>query len=80
MNWEGIFEKPGPIVPRMVMQGECKVKKEKDNEKLLQFLKTLNEQKNEHQKLAKELKEQLKGLERIDLLVQVTMEQVEKAM
>lgn len=73
LNWKTLRDKPGFIIPKMIMSEEPDSngkKKEQDNEKVQRFLQQLDDRKPTSQNIETKnrLMEELKGLERLDLL------------
>ncbi|CAD8133840.1 unnamed protein product [Paramecium octaurelia] len=73
IDWNTILQMPGLIVPKMVLkEGE---NEGKNCEKVQQFLNNLEKKEVKNQTLASKLKSQLSNLERLDLLVKLSLEE-----
>ncbi|CAD8048231.1 unnamed protein product [Paramecium sonneborni] len=73
INWNTILSMPGLIVPKMVLkESEADGK---NCEKVQQFLNNLEKKEVKNQTLAQKLKSQLSNLERLDLLVKLSLEE-----
>jgi hypothetical protein len=79
INWENIRNTRAPILPKMIIPEEQKEKREKDREKMQHFLNELKakEHKKKSQDVTNKLNEQLKSLQRLDLLVNLNKEEAE---
>ncbi|CAD8043479.1 unnamed protein product [Paramecium primaurelia] len=73
INWNKILSMPGLIVPKMVLK-ETEADG-KNCEKVQQFLNNLEKKEVKNQTLAQKLKSQLSNLERLDLLVKLSLEE-----
>ena len=77
-------DKPGFIIPKMIMADEpdsAGKKKEQDNEKVQRFLQQLDRKPtSQNIETKNRLMEELKGLERLDLLQQMSVEEADKFM
>ncbi|EAS04177.2 Serine/Threonine kinase domain protein (macronuclear) [Tetrahymena thermophila SB210] len=80
IDFAKIRSQPAPIVPKMILTEEEREKREKDKQKLKQFLEELNtKKKNKHKSEAViKLTNEVKNLERLDLLVNKNEEEKQK--